>query len=216
MDRIDSVYIHEPWGFDKVFPYLKDAFKVLNEAYKKIYVEKSVTPYSPPADKKKWDLENILTGDLVRIAERIPTQLPYEWDSESINPRKKNRIDITIIYTLGIGFEKRLGIECKRLDSGNELCSNYYEKGIKRFVTGYYSEQMPIAGMLGFIQEGDVTQIVSNINRHLPALTTLRPLHSVSMVEQVRLTYLSRHRRDKNLGEIKIYHLMLDYINIIV
>lgn len=216
MDRINSVYIHEPWGFDKIFPYLKDAFRVLNEAYKKIYDEKSVTPYSPPTNKKKWDLENILTEDLVRITERIPTQLPYEWDIESRNLRKKNRIDITIIYALGLGFGYRLGIECKRVDSGNELCRNYYEKGIKRFVTGYYSEQMQIAGMLGFIQKDDVTQIVSNINRHLPALTTLRPLHSVSMAEQVYLTYLSRHKRDKNLGEIKIYHLMLDYINIIV
>jgi hypothetical protein len=216
VDRINPVIVHDPWGFDKLFPYLKDAFRVLNEAYKRIYTERLRNPYTKRTDKKKWDLENILTEDLVRIAEGIPTQLSYEWDHESKNLSKKNRIDITIIYALGLGFEQRLGIECKRLKNNNRLCKEYYENGIRRFATGYYSERMPIAGMIGFIQEGNAPQIVLNINQRLDQLDTIQLLQAISLVEQVRFTYLSQHKRRGNLGEIKLYHLMLDYIKLII
>lgn len=216
MAKINTVTIHEPWGFDKLFQYLKDAFRVLNEAYKIIYDERFNNPYKKPLDKKKWDLENILTEDLVRTAEKIPKNLSYEWDNESKNLQKKNRIDITIIYALGLGFECRLGIECKRVQNNNELCREYHENGIKRFVTGYYSERMPLAGMIGFIQEGNTAQIVLNINQRLDKLAAIQPLQAISLVEQARFTYLSRHKRSGNLGEIKLYHLMLDYIKLII
>jgi len=216
MPRINPVIVHEPWSFDKIFPYLKDAFGVMNEAYKIIYKEKSIHPYKKPANKKKWNLENSLTEDLVRIAETIPTELFYELDIESKNPKKKNRIDITIIYALGIGFEQRLGIECKRLKNNNRFCYEYHENGIKRFVEGYYSEKMPIAGMIGFIQEDSADEIVPNINRHLDKFTTIQPLKPVSLVEHVHFTFFSRHKRSGELGEIKLYHLMLDYIKLIV
>ncbi len=52
MAKINTVIVHEPWGFDKLFPYLKDAFRVLSEAYKIIYDERLGNPYTKPPDKK--------------------------------------------------------------------------------------------------------------------------------------------------------------------
>jgi hypothetical protein len=215
MSRIDKPTIHEPWGFDKLFLYLKDAFGVLCEAYRIIQVKKKREPYTKPASKKKWDLENTLTEDLLEVAERIPKEFNYDLDGESKDPVKRNRIDITIIYSLGLGFERRLGIECKRLKNGSELCREYYKHGIKRFITGYYSETMPLAGMIGYIQAGNTFNIITAINNHLDQPTTIQLLVEEKINENLEHTYSSLHNRNKDSGRIKLYHMMLDYIDLI-
>jgi len=215
MSRIYKPIIHEPWGFDRLFLYLKDAFRVLNEAYRVIRVKKKKEPYTKPASKIKWDLENILTEDLMEAAVRIPKEFNYDLDAESKDPVKKNRIDITIIYTVGLGFEKRLGIECKRLKNGGELCREYYKNGIKRFISGYYSEAMPLAGMIGYIQEGNIPKIISSINRHLEQQTTIQLIKEEKIDEILEYTCSSIHNKDRALGRIKLYHMMLYYIDLI-
>ncbi|MFC2155136.1 hypothetical protein ACFLRB_01420 [Acidobacteriota bacterium] len=215
MSRIDKTIIHESWGSDILLLYLKDAIRVLNEAYRVIQVKKKKEPYTKPASKKKWDLENILTEDLLEIAVDIPRKLDYLWDPESKDPKKKNRIDITIIYSLQLGFEKRLGIECKRLKNDSDLCREYYKEGIKRFITGYYSEAMPLAGMIGYIQEGNIFKIISAINKYLDQHTTIQLLAEEKIDEILEHTYSSIHNKNKALGRIKLYHMMLDYVDLI-
>ncbi len=216
MDRRGWVNVHEPWGYDKLVPLLQDAYRVLYEAYKKIAETRKNNPYARPSTCKKWHLENTITGDLVRIAETIPRSLPYEWDSESRDPEKKNRIDITIIYVLGLGFEKRLGIECKRLDDGSDLCREYLgDDGVQRFVTGYYSEKMPLAGMIGYIQKGREAEIIAHLNSRLPKNGTIQSLEQISLISDTRSTYSSIHKRCTQPGEIEIFHLMLDYTRLI-
>ena len=215
MSKIDKPIIHEPWGFDRLFLYLKDAFRVLSMAYRIIQVKKKKEPYTKPASKKKWDLENILTEDLLEIAVDIPRKFDYVWDTESKAPKKKNRIDITIIYFPGLGFERRLGIECKRLKNGGELCREYYKEGIKRFITGYYSEAMPLAGMIGYIQEGDISKIITVVNHYLEQHTTIQLLTEEKIDKNLEHIYSSLHNRNKDLGRVKLYHMMLDYINLI-
>ncbi|MCK5055664.1 MAG: hypothetical protein KAT34_03360, partial [Candidatus Aminicenantes bacterium] len=168
-----------------------------------------------PASKKKWDLENILTEDLMEAAVRIPKEFNYDLDAESKDPIKKNRIDITIIYTVGLGFGRRLGIECKRLKNDSELCREYYKNGIKRFISGYYSEAMPLAGMIGYIQEDNVFKIISAINHYLDQHITIQLLAEEKTDDNLEYLYSSLHDRNKDLGRIKLYHMMLDYINLI-
>ncbi len=215
VSRIGKPTIHEPWGFDILFLYLKDAFRVLHEAYQIIIVKKRKKPYKKPVSKKKWDLENILTEDLIEAVVDIPKEFDYVLDSESKDPKKKNRIDITIIYSLKLGFERRLGIECKRLKNDSHLCRGYYEEGIKRFITGYYSEKMPLAGMIGYLQESGITGIINTINVYLDQQTTLQPLTIEKIIRNVDYTYSSHHDRLENLGSIKIFHMILDYAKII-
>jgi hypothetical protein len=211
MDKIDRPIVHEPWGSDRLLLYLEDAFRILNEAHRVIADKRRNNPYSRSAAKKNWHLENILTEDLLEIAVNTTPRFDYQWDTESKDPVKKNRIDITIIYSLKLGFERRLGIECKRLKDDSHLCREYYENGIQRFVTGYYSEQMPLAGMVGFIQEGDISQIIDRINRFLDNQMTIQGLKIFTMLKNSGHTYLSIHYRYRNLGEIHLYHMMLGY-----
>ncbi|MCK4765494.1 MAG: hypothetical protein KAW12_25050 [Candidatus Aminicenantes bacterium] len=215
MSKISKPIIHETWGFDRLSLYLGDAFRVLYEAYRIILVEKRKSPYTKPVSKKNWHLENILTEDLIETAVDIPRRLDYQWDTESKDPKKKNRIDITIIYSLRLGFEKRLGIECKRLKDDAQLCREYYENGIKRFVTGYYSEKMPMAGMIGFIQEGGIKEIIRRIDTYLDKQTTTQSLTIKKIIENIEYTYFSSHNRDVDSGSIALYHMMLDYREII-
>lgn len=215
MNNLTTITIHEPWGFERLYLYIKDAFRVLNEAYNQISKEKKNTPYSKPIGKKKWDMENILTEDLVRTAEKIPTELEYIWDNESKNLENRTRIDITIIYSLSLGFEYRLCIECKRLNKTSSLCKAYVKNGIQRFVSGYYSAKMPIAGMIGYVLADNTTKIIPHINRTLDEKSTQKILTEVSMHEGNSHIYLSVHSRTYSTFRIKIYHLMLDYTELV-
>ena len=109
-------------------------------------------------------------------------------------------------------------VECKRLDKSSNKIKRYVEQGIFRYIEGKYSRFMPIALMVGFIEMGDINSIVTDINQKLLALKkieTIIELRRYFMKDNFEGSYISKHNRKRNLGEIELYHLLFDYSDII-
>lgn len=112
-------------------------------------------------------------------------------------------------------------MECKLLDSYSDKNKKYINDGINRFIIGKYSPNMNIGGMIGFIKpcnkkrtfpNGKIHYIINDINKKL-FNEFKRPkneeIHNSNSIQCPEL-FVSHHKRDKNLGNISLYHLMLD------
>jgi len=107
-------------------------------------------------------------------------------------------------------------IECKRLNEGDKI-GVYIKEGIMRFVVGKYSKYMSLAGMVGFVENGNIIEIVNRINERLRENTVIKTkklLKQLIIEQNFNHSYQSGHKRDKNRGEIALYHLMFDYTNL--
>jgi hypothetical protein len=110
--------------------------------------------------------------------------------------------------------------ECKRLKNlgKNRL---YIQQGIKRYVENSYARAMPFAGMIGFVEAGDITAIKNDINCRLGGwdekgeLTTMELLRFFKIEEDFEYSYSSKHERVKNTC-IRLYHIFLDYTPVIL
>lgn len=195
--------------------YLNDAFRLLNDAYNEIAIDRRANPYSKPATTKTWHIENIITEDLVRIAEKKSLQesLNFDWVNESKDLKRKNRIDIDIIYQAGLGKEKRLGIECKHLIKNTK--NDYYVKGgIQKFINGDYAPKMPIAGMLGYVEQGEINHITSDLSKRIKP-NTLTPFN---IKRGIKYSFYSEHDRSHNskcIADFRLYHVFFDFKDLI-
>jgi len=126
--------------------------------------------------------------------------------------------------------------EAKRVDKNKKKQDYYLDGGIQRFTDRvYYPETTTVlAGMIGFVEidfsiskEGRVPlenikdSINTLISSHKKIKTTqLLTSHSIidtnhSFIEDFKYIYLSKHTRDDDGAELKIYHLFLDYYDIL-
>ena len=111
-------------------------------------------------------------------------------------------------------------IECKRLDWKNlkgetGLNAEYIGSGIMRFVSGHYSTNKRLNGMIGFVVERmDINANITNINHLLKErfsnANTETVLTSLSFIKDFQYQYYSLHKCRDN-KKIKLYHLMLDF-----
>lgn len=205
-----------PIDFDILLSYLNDAFRILSQAYLLIASDRKTNPYQKPEKTKTWHIENVITEELVDLAEEITIaeSLNFDWINEDKDLKLKNRIDIDIVYQSGLGKSKRLGIECKHLIN-NSKNQSYVKEGIQRFETGKYAAKMPIAGMLGYIEKGKTSPIVEDINSKLKA----SQLQSFGFPHKINDTFQSIHDRSKQsdcVVKFKLYHLFLDFNELIL
>jgi len=110
--------------------------------------------------------------------------------------------------------------ENKRLDGYSTKNEEYICNGIiDRFVKGKYCSNMNIAGMIGFLQKPqksqlpDIQKIINDINNKI-TIKYKKPLtenlKSVVIQEDFECSYASKHGRNNGLCEISLYHLMFD------
>jgi hypothetical protein len=110
--------------------------------------------------------------------------------------------------------------ECKRLKS-NSKNRLYIAEGIKRYVENTYARAVPIAGMIGFVEAGDIIKIKDDINLRLKKLNesaelkTNRLLTFFQITDDFDYSFSSNHDRVNNTP-IGIHHLFLDYSPIII
>ncbi len=212
MSHPASQFLHRG---DTHLDFLKEAYILLILAYEDLKAE------NYDVNSKN---ENRIRDDLVVIAEKKETNLNFEWDTESRNLKKANRIDISLITPLGLGagIEKRIGIECKIISaSGTEYIDNKAShsrknnptNGIMSFVSGKYASQMPLAGMIGFIKNGIISDKIEKIkellNNHSD-ITTDQNLESYEFKEGFNASYESKHQRENN-DPIVLYHLFFSF-----
>jgi len=194
--------------------YIKTAYEFLIEAYQELI-------------KNKYNVcnnnENSIRDDLVKIAKlKKNNLLPFRWITEFPDIENHNRIDIDLATPQSLVDESEaIKIECKIVGEDKYIDtrksfenSNSPTNGIMSFITGKYSPQMPIAGMIGFVKEGEIQikidRIIERLKKHND-IQTIQNLKKNPMKTNFEYCYNSKHKRTNNLNDILIYHLFFDF-----
>jgi len=199
--------------------YIGEFIRVLNlmiDCYFKIKKNEVIEPC-----QLETFLRNVLVKKYLRVYKK-DFEIGYlSFDIESgeidINCRTIGFIDIKIS---NIGYKSLLdedeyyAFECKRLDGNSSLNGEYVNEGICRFIDGKYSSKMSLSGMIGFVQKGDIHNIVKDINKKITSNTNINSialLEKYPVSEDFDCSYYSCHNRSSLKRPIDIYHLMFDY-----
>lgn len=194
--------------------YIREAYKFLIESY----LELIDNGY----DSKLRD-ENKIRNDLVRIAEKKNSVLVFQWITERPDLNNNSRIDILLVTPLSLGdSSKNINIECKIVgeDKYIDTPSSFSKKssptnGIMSFLSGKYSEKMLLAGMIGFIKDGDIVDKISKIEKRIEKYhnsNTCEILTKYEIVSNFDYSYFSKHIKLDNSSEITIYHLFFNFV----
>lgn len=106
-------------------------------------------------------------------------------------------------------------IECKRLNSANQSPDKYVNEGIIRYTTGKYSEKMPIAGMIAFIEDNHLDYL-NEINKVLQKHKTIESEQFLMQSKTGYNIYNSKHLKSKNKHQILINHFLFNFAPIII
>lgn len=145
----------------------------------------------------------------------------YLFDREVPEDNTKGRTDIKV-QTINTFLDQSAYyiIECKRLDNQNlngktGLNAEYIRNGIMRFVSGQYTTNKYLNGMIGFVVEQlNISVNIININKLLKEnfsdAKTRTYLTSLNFINDFKYQYYSIHKDIKD-NEFKLYHLMFDF-----
>ena len=196
------------------FNYIQIAYGFLIEAFQEL----TSNHYNA-----KQNNENTIRDELVKIAQKKKNKdFIFYWNTESRDLEKSNRIDIELVPPYALDdFNKVIKIECKIVgeDKYIDTESSFNRKnsptnGIMSFITGKYSPDMPLAGMIGFIKEGKIELKIKNIKNRIDnhiAINTIQNLVQISITDSFNYSYHSKHKRYNGLKKIDIYHLFFDF-----
>jgi len=129
------------------------------------------------------------------------------------NDRDTGRMDITFFYSAS--ESEYITFECKRFLS-RSLTSSYFQaqyngEGIQRFVDGRYSAEMPMAGMIAFIETGDYEKARRLFLNELPKTVPAGlPVRECSEERRHQYVFQTAHLR-KNNKYISLTHIMMDF-----
>ncbi len=175
--------------------------KPLIEAYNIAKTDKNMVNYKENKITKKivWYLKNSTSISNL-----------YQKRSISIIMRPKEHITIDDICEPDIKFIIKdyvwMEIESKRIyeENNNWSISEYLssDKGIGRFLSGKYSENENHGGMVGYIQNGNLSDIINNVKKGLKNCN----LKKISNKNIINNCISSIHLRTNN-DDITIYHL---------
>lgn len=180
-------------------------------------------------------LENSLTNMLVKYLRKHRTNtkfklelLTFEAETAEIDDNTNKTLgfidikvgNVTLKFSGNAEESIYYAFECKRLNDSNY--ASYIDEGILRFIYGKYSKNMSFAGMIGYfeITGHDIENIVKKINTNLDnkfkkgKLDKKCSLNKYEIQDDFENSYISNHERKKT-HSIDLYHLILDYSNII-
>lgn len=187
----------------------------------KMMINKDVEVGSDENKIRDFLLKNYLKNNSIRNELKLTN---YLFDREVPEDNDLGRTDIKIQTRNTFQDTKAYYIiECKRLDCQNQdgetgLNGKYISEGICRFTSSKYSCYNKTNGMLGFVVQPmniqDNIVCINNIltNSDFPS-NTQQNIQYRKLVDNFDYSYYSTHTIDHN--EIVIYHLMLDFSNII-
>ncbi|WP_347173632.1 hypothetical protein [Polaribacter uvawellassae] len=202
-------------------------------SYEKIIAKGVTFDYSKKGKVKKEDyLRNRLVDDYLEYELEVIDNgtnnftINKETSEEYINLVDKqlhdDPIDIHIVdYALknawSQGSKPYFAIECKRLKTS---ISGYIDDTIKASKRSYSKFRLPFEGQLGFIENKNWSYInVSNkVKKNLASNTnivTTKNIRNYSVKNKFNGSYVSNHQKINN-NLFSIYHLFLDYSNLVV
>lgn len=126
---------------------------------------------------------------------------------------KTKRMDICC-YLDNLKEDLYICFECKRFlktkinDSNFE--KEYYGEGIKRFEEGEYSSHMPQAGMVAFLETGDMKKLKELMEKKLPDKALDKKSENCSLQYSFCYVYKTFHKREKVGNSLSLHHILLD------
>jgi hypothetical protein len=173
--------------------------------------------------RKSAPLEDPITRDLIIRLRRddtirshliINSQRELLPDSpEEGDPDPLGYLDIAVEFFIR-NDQLCLAIECKRLNVAREtgppetLARKYVEEGMMRFVSGRYSAELPLGGMIGYVMDGDPGAAHAAIHREIERAAVMLRCESPYIVVLHHPVYFSTdHARP--LVPIQLRHLLL-------
>lgn len=208
-----------------------------NESYSRNAILNTIRQVQQ-SDKSLNEIEDYLCDDLV-IKYIRPNKHLFGLEYFTINTGVRETKSNVKIGIIDIKFELSSLVnnnyyvfEAKRLNKYSPSQQYYITGGIKRFIDRiYYSESNNhIAGMVAFVEvdqnkfpkgkvpiEGIIDSINNKIKNNKAVVTTqLLNKHKVSVeYEDFQTTYISKHMRQKDGIEMIIYHVILDYYDLL-
>ena len=106
--------------------------------------------------------------------------------------------------------EGYFGAECKRLRvDQTPLFQEYVDQGVKRFTSEKYGSKSKVSAMVGYVQAGDISEIVDMLK---PIMVTTNLIENlVRVLLEKNPQYKTVHIRDLDKQTITIHHLFFDF-----
>ena len=177
----------------------------------------AVLPQQPNEDTITLNLVNLLLRDPDILRRFHWIEFHYEPSRHTPGGTAYSTGSVDMAVFLDQDRDTYLAYECKRLNERREdgrrsLAGEYVKDGLSRFVTGQYSENLPVGCMLGYVLDGDVAYASSSVRKKIVELS-----QDVALVEGPRndiaiagaTRFYSRHRRKSNGEEIEVRHALL-------
>lgn len=133
--------------------------------------------------------EDHITEHLVQSLIRtklLPGRIIYQYTllSEDHNGNVSMSGKIDFVLTIGDDEDVYLACECKRLNvpyktRTSGLFGEYVDEGVMRFVTGQYSNGLPLAMMLGYVMNARTDQACHKVKHAMALRSTAIGLQSV-------------------------------------
>lgn len=134
-----------------------------------------------PLQAKKGSMthEDHITEHLVhalRRTKKVPGRIAYQYVLlvKDTNGNVSLSSSIDFVLTVGDDEDVYLAYECKRLNvpyptGVSNLCVPYVKDGLMRFVTGQYSNGLPMAMMIGYVMNGNNGRARKGLSRVMKA-----------------------------------------------
>ncbi len=127
---------------------------------------------------------------------------------------KTKRMDICC-YLDGLSERYYICFECKRFQKSTVTKSyfnnEYHKEGIRRFEKGQYSSNMLQAGMISFLETGSMDKLKNLMCQELPYKSVDKNVEDCSLIYSFCYVYRTMHKRDKDMSDLFIYHILLDF-----
>ena len=202
-------------------------FPSVNECFIKACLAIVTTAYKKMKAEKRFDLKNdepqltaILIGHMIEVrnenpncALRISPEQP-EYDEKILrgikHPKTAPIIDIKI-FGAWVEEDQYYGLEAKILVEKkwetrrpSYLHKRYIETGIDNFVKGNYSRKMNTGCIVGYVIQGNTSNIVSKINfRLINSSRTSEQLVGIHSINSCEYCYNSQHMRKTDKKNIR-------------
>lgn len=125
---------------------------------------------------------------------------------------KGRRMDICC-YMDNMNEDYYICFECKRFIKSDitksKFQSEYYGQGIKRFEDNLYSSKMSEAGMIAFLESGNMEKLKKLIEKELPEKSLNLLMEDCSVQYYFNYIYRTLHSRN-NKHKLTLYHILLD------
>lgn len=127
--------------------------------------------------------------------------------------RQKIPVTVDELYEPDIEFKLAtrlfMEIEAKRIYEKNKWSIREYldENGLDRFLEEKYSVNRDYAGMLGYVQKGNIEKVYEDCKTKIVGKSFIE----LSEIQTIRSCFFSRHNKVSG-QEIQIYHLFLHFL----